>query len=609
MTTKRFQAVAVAACMAAGLPALLINCGGSNSSPAGTTTPVVVAPTVTISGTTNTTITAPETLTFTFSSDVGSSFTASDVTVTNGSISALTKVSATVYTALLTPTASSTGTIQITVPVGAFTDATSGTANTVAATTTQAFNTNPVVAAPTVVIGGTVNTAITAPETITFTFSQDPGTSFTASDVTLTPGTMGALVKGVDATHYSMVITPPASGTGTMQIGIAAGMFTNAEGTANTAAASASQAYGSAVVQSNYDVIDFNSTLGAGLAYLATGFNGSQGAVITSATIPSGAPAGGPSYLMIPVPVGTTITSGVTVSEGSSMSIGAVPFFATGATTPTATTLTMVINAPAAGIPIELKIENAVNGTQYAETHATTTAAGWQTLTFDFTNNTQAGGLPTPALNSTYTYDKMSVFPDFLQSPTTEATYYIGAITFVGATAPLAPPLPPVVATVPTTLAAAPTLPAASVISLFNSSNTYTNIAVGAWNPSWGQAGALTDISVAGTTIKDMYLNIYQGINISSPNGAPTDTGVQNITGKATFHISYWTSTGTNLKFIPIDALDHEVPIDGGVLVQNAWTDLEFPITDASVDLTTIRQLKFTTTSAETIYLDNIYFH
>jgi hypothetical protein len=129
------------------------------------------------------------------------------------------------------------------------------------------------------------------------------------------------------------------------------------------------------------------------------------------------------------------------------------------------------------------------------------------------------------------------------------------------------------------------------------------------WNPDWGQSGSLTDFSVPGGVIKFMNLNTYQGIAISSPDGGPGEPGVLDVTGKATLHISYWTPNGTDLQLFPIDAADHEVAIDSGTLVQNAWTDLDFPITSPLVDLTTIRQLKFQGPIAEAIYLDNIYFH
>ena len=164
-------------------------------------------------------------------------------------------------------------------------------------------------------------------------------------------------------------------------------------------------------------------------------------------------------------------------------------------------------------------------------------------------------------------------------------------------------------ATAPTAGAPAPTLAAASVKSLYTSSHTYTNVSVGDWNPNWGQGGTISDVVAGSVTVKKMDLVDYQGIHISSPNGAPTDSGVLDITGKGTLHISYWTANGTAFNFTPIDAGDHEYPIASGTLTQGAWKELELPITNAGFDLSTLRQLKFDTTTGEVIYLDNIYFH
>jgi hypothetical protein len=127
------------------------------------------------------------------------------------------------------------------------------------------------------------------------------------------------------------------------------------------------------------------------------------------------------------------------------------------------------------------------------------------------------------------------------------------------------------------------------------------------WNPGWGQGGSIVDTVVGGVTVKEMNLVNYQGIAIATPDGAPADPGFIDVTGKGHLHISYWTANGTKFNFFPINATT-ETPIDSGTLTQGAWTDLEFTI-PAGFDLTHIRQLKFDTTSAEVIYLDNIYFH
>ena len=72
--------------------------------------------------------------------------------------------------------------------------------------------------------------------------------------------------------------------------------------------------------------------------------------------------------------------------------------------------MTVRVYSPAAGLTVRLKLEDHTVGANSVETDAVTTVANkWETLTFDFNKN--AAG--TPALNSTFTYDKASIFFDF----------------------------------------------------------------------------------------------------------------------------------------------------------------------------------------------------
>jgi hypothetical protein len=71
----------------------------------------------------------PFTVTFTFNVDVGDSFVASDVIVTNAMAGALTKVSSTVYTMPVAPPSGTSGVCVIEVPTGAVTGLASGVTN------------------------------------------------------------------------------------------------------------------------------------------------------------------------------------------------------------------------------------------------------------------------------------------------------------------------------------------------------------------------------------------------------------------------------------------------------------------------------------------------
>ena len=104
-----------------------------------------------------------------------------------------------------------------------------------------------------------------------------------------------------------------------------------------------------------------------------------------------------------------------------------------------ATTMTMRVWSPDAGVEIRLKLEDFTDPTVSVETvDSTTVAGGWETLTFDFSN--QASG--TAAINFASTYDKIAVFPNFGASGTTK-TFYIDDIMFgAGGPSVVLPSLP-----------------------------------------------------------------------------------------------------------------------------------------------------------------------
>ena len=91
----------------------------------------------------------------------------------------------------------------------------------------------------------------------------------------------------------------------------------------------------------------------------------------------------------------------------------------------------MRVWAPAAGIPIRLKVEDAADGSKSCETEATTTVANaWETLTFNFANPAAS----TAPLNLANTYNKISVFPNFGKTGAQiggASTYYFDDLAFV----------------------------------------------------------------------------------------------------------------------------------------------------------------------------------
>jgi len=167
-------------------------------------------------------------LTFT-SSEATTNFVKDDITVSGGTLGDLTGVSATVYTATFTPSASGATTIDV--ASGKFSDAV-GNNNTAA---TQ-FNWTYDATAPTMTItaaevsdGATSNDGTLA---LTFT-SSEATTNFAKADITVSGGALSSFAA-TSTTVYTATFTPSASGATT--IDVASGKFTDAAGNNNTAA-------------------------------------------------------------------------------------------------------------------------------------------------------------------------------------------------------------------------------------------------------------------------------------------------------------------------------------------------------------------------------------
>ncbi|KAB5489476.1 MULTISPECIES: hypothetical protein [Flagellimonas] len=148
----------------------------------------------------------------------------------------------------------------------------------------------------------------------------------------------------------------------------------------------------------------------------------------------------------------------------------------------------------------------------------------------------------------------------------------------------------------PITGAPAPTVPEASVISVF--SDSYTNVAGTDFNPNWGQATVVSQVDVAGNnTLKYENLN-YQGTQFAAP---------LNVSGMTMVHVDYWTadSSALNLSLISSGPVETPYAFD---ISNGEWVSVDIPLTEFSsvVDLTDVIQLKFDGNG--TIFLDNIYF-
>lgn len=137
----------------------------------------------------------------------------------------------------------------------------------------------------------------------------------------------------------------------------------------------------------------------ATVTYTLTGFGGAEDASVVND------PTGATNRVARVVKSATAeLWAGTTLSTGANFSIATLPLG------PGSTRMTLRVYAPATGIPVRLKVEDAADPGRSVETEARTTAANaWQTLTFDFANPA-AGTAP---LNPAFTYDKASVFFNF----------------------------------------------------------------------------------------------------------------------------------------------------------------------------------------------------
>lgn len=166
-------------------------------------------------------------------------------------------------------------------------------------------------------------------------------------------------------------------------------------------------------------------------------------------------------------------------------------------------------------------------------------------------------------------------------------------------------------ATEPTNAAPTPTLAASRVISLF--SNAYTNVPVDTWRTSWS-AATLSDVQVAGNAVKKYSELDFVGIE--------TVAQQLNASGMTHFHIDVWSADfsffgiklvdfGANGAFGGGDDVEHQVNYN--TPAKGRWISYDIPLSEFTGLRTrnNIAQLILVgqPTLANTVYVDNVYFH
>jgi hypothetical protein len=157
----------------------------------------------------------------------------------------------------------------------------------------------------------------------------------------------------------------------------------------------------------------------------------------------------------------------------------------------------------------------------------------------------------------------------------------------------------------PTIVPTAPTKAATDVVSLWNSSATYTNLAGLDWFPNWGQSTVVSDFTVGAATVKK-YTNLnYQGILLPAINGG-SGVSLRNMTK---MHIDVWSTTTSNLNVFLISPGGLETSVTLSPSGTAGWLSADFDLTAfAPVVLDNVFQMKLDGTTGSTFYIDNLYF-
>jgi hypothetical protein len=448
----------------------------------------------------------------------------------------------------------------------------------------QAAGSSVAAAAPVVTITNNVTTeTATGPVTFTFSFNRDVGTSFTADDITVTGGTKGAFARE-SGTKATLVVTPTPNTTGTVQVSVPAAAVLDAVGTSN-AATSASKAFNTVVLTQMSLPVSFDAT---GVGYGLVGFGGGEDASIVAD--PTNAAN---KVVRVVRAAGAEVYAGTTITAVSAANVqtgfaARIPF------TSTDTRMSVRVWSPDAGIPVRLKVEDSADANKSVETEATvTTAAGWETLTFNFSN--QVAG--TAALNLANNYNKASIFFDFgrAKAQAVQKTYYFDDITFV--------PGAPVTGCGSTAPTCAPTtaIPSGSTV-IYSDAASVTGLVK---KPDWGQNPAVvfSEPTIAGNQSLRYTFGgtaLYQGIDWA---GSP-----QNVTSKSKLHLDFFSPDITSVKVSIISA--NKENFVTRAITPGSWNAVDIDLADYTVpDKSAIIQIKLEPNVAGTLYVDNIYFY
>ena len=430
---------------------------------------------------------------------------------------------------------------------------------------------------PKVTIASDVSAATaTGPVTFTFVFSKDVGVSFTTDDVVVTGGAKGTFTR-VGGTQATLVVTPTPNSSGTINLSVGVGTFSDLAGNANTAAATATKPFNTVVLTQMSLPVTFDS---AAVDYGFIGFGGAEdSSVVVDPTNAANKvakvvrAAGSETY------AGTTITGAA--------QLGFLPKIALNASQ---TKMTVRVWSPDANIPVRLKIEDHTDGGKSVESEVMVTTAGaWQTLTFDFSK--QVTG--TAALNLAFNYDKATIFFDFGRAKATsvQKIYYFDDIALAPAASACGTATP--------TCAPTTAIPSGSTV-IYSDAASITGLDA---FPNWGQSPPVvgSEVTIASNkSLKYVFGALYQGLDWSA--------NAVNVSSKTKLHLDFFSPDITSVK-VSIIGGGAESAVAKAV-TPGSWNAIDIDLAlFTSGDKTKIIQIKLEPNAAGTLYVDNIYFY
>ena len=170
----------------------------------------------------------------------------------------------------------------------------------------------------------------------------------------------------------------------------------------------------------------------------------------------------------------------------------------------------------------------------------------------------------------------------------------------------------------PVTVAPTPSVPSGNVVSLYNSSATYTDISNVNFYEVWygGQWTSFGDYNIPSTS---SVVKGYQGLLFT---GVGFESNPQNVSGCTNLHVDVFTPNGNSFAVRIVDTFGHQADITyttaSGVIVSNTWISLNLPLSQFKtaqplLNFGHIQQLGWIInnpgeTSPADYYIDNVYF-